>query len=71
MPSEEERARARRENESEIDQARRELMEQTVQLATLVSTKAIRRNMTLDDHRRLVDEAVSELNLPADVGSKA
>jgi F-type H+-transporting ATPase subunit b len=68
---EEERERARRDNQSEREQAMRELLEQTAQLATLVATKAIRRTVTLDDQRRLVDEAVAELNFTADGGSKA
>jgi len=66
-----ERDRAHREIENAREQAVRDLWEQTAQLATLVSAKAIRRNMTLDDHRNLVDEAVAELNFTADGGSKA
>ncbi len=66
-----ERDRAHREIENAREQAVRDLWEQTAQLATLVSSKAIRRNMTLDDHRNLVDEAVAELNFTADGSSKA
>jgi F-type H+-transporting ATPase subunit b len=56
-----ERQRLRREIETARDQALHELWNQTAQLASLVSSKAIRRNLTPDDHRRLVDEALAEL----------
>ena len=56
-----ERERLRREIETARDQALQELWNQTAQLATVVSAKAIRRQLTPDDHRRLVDEALAEL----------
>jgi F-type H+-transporting ATPase subunit b len=56
-----ERDRLRREIETARDQALHELWNQTAQLATLVSAKAIRRELSPDDHRRLVDEALAEL----------
>jgi F-type H+-transporting ATPase subunit b len=56
-----ERDRLRREIEIARDQALHELWKQTADLATLVSAKAIRRQLTPDDHRRLVDEALTEL----------
>jgi F-type H+-transporting ATPase subunit b len=56
-----ERERLRREIETARDQALHELWNQTAQLATLVSAKAIRRELSPDDHRRLVDEALAEL----------
>jgi F-type H+-transporting ATPase subunit b len=56
-----ERDRLRREIENERAQAQRELFARVAELATLVSAKAIRRQMTEDDHRRLVDEALAEL----------
>jgi F-type H+-transporting ATPase subunit b len=55
------RDRLRREIETARDQALRELWNQAAQLATLISTKAIRKNLTVDDHRRLVDEALADL----------
>jgi F0F1-type ATP synthase membrane subunit b/b' len=33
----------------------------SAQLATLISAKAIGRNLSEDDHRRLVDEALDDL----------
>jgi F-type H+-transporting ATPase subunit b len=56
-----ERDRMRREIEVARDQALQDIWTQTAQLATLISTKAIRRSITPDDHRRLVDEALAEL----------
>lgn len=56
-----ERDRLRREIEVARDQALHELWKQTADLATLVSAKAIRRQLTGEDHRRLVDEALKEL----------
>jgi F-type H+-transporting ATPase subunit b len=56
-----ERDRLRREIESARDQALQELWNQAAQLATLISAKAIRRQLSPEDHRRLVDEALAEL----------
>jgi F-type H+-transporting ATPase subunit b len=56
-----ERDRAKREIETAKDQALTEIYQQSVQLAALMSSKAVRRGMTADDHTRLVDEALSEL----------
>jgi len=56
-----ERDRLRREIGTARDQALQELWKETAQLATLISAKAIRRNLGPEDHRRLVDEALGEL----------
>jgi len=56
-----ERDRLRREIETARDQAIQELWNHTANLAALVSAKAIRRQLTPDDHRRLVEEALAEL----------
>jgi F-type H+-transporting ATPase subunit b len=56
-----ERDRAKREIESAKDTALQEIYQQSVELATLISSKAVRRSMSADDHRRLVDEALGEL----------
>jgi F-type H+-transporting ATPase subunit b len=56
-----ERDRARRELQTEAAQAKQDLWNQTAQLATLVSAKAISRHLTPEDHRGLVDEAVADL----------
>jgi F-type H+-transporting ATPase subunit b len=56
-----ERERLHREIGMARDQALHEIWNQTAQLATLVSAKAIRRQLSLEDHRRLVDDAIAEL----------
>lgn len=56
-----ERQRLRREVETAKDQALKEISDTAAQLATLISAKAIRRSLTPDDHRRLVDEALGDL----------
>jgi F-type H+-transporting ATPase subunit b len=56
-----ERDRLHREISSATDQALKKIWDQTAQLATLVSAKAIRRELSPDDHRRLVDEALADL----------
>jgi len=55
------RDRLRREIQTAQDQALAEIWSQAGHLATLISAKAIRRQLSEDDHRRLVDEALSEL----------
>jgi F-type H+-transporting ATPase subunit b len=57
-----ERDRLRREIETARDQAVQELWKQTANLATMISAKAIRRELSPDDHRRLMDETLSELS---------
>lgn len=61
-----ERDRLRREIETAQEQALQEIWNQTAHLAAMVSTKAIRRQLTADDHRRLVDDALTELNQRGD-----
>jgi F0F1-type ATP synthase membrane subunit b/b' len=56
-----ERDRLRREMDVARDQAIKELWEQTATLATQVSSKAVRRQMNVDDHRRLVEDALVDL----------
>ena len=56
-----ERDRLRREIEMARDQALQEIWKRTAELATMVSAKVIRRHLTEEDHRRLVDEALTEL----------
>jgi len=57
-----ERDRAKREIEVAKDQAIAELHQQAVKLAALMSSKAMKRNVSEADHLRLVDEALAELN---------
>jgi F-type H+-transporting ATPase subunit b len=56
-----ERERAKREIETAKEQALQEIQQQAVKLAALMSTKAVRRTMNEDDHRRLVQESLDEL----------
>lgn len=56
-----ERQRLRREIETAKDQALQELWSKSAELATIISAKAIRRSLSEDDHRRLLDEALTEL----------
>ncbi len=60
-----ERERLHREIDLARDQALQELWNQSAQLATLISVKAIRRQLTPDDHRRFVDEAIADLRQAA------
>jgi F-type H+-transporting ATPase subunit b len=61
-----ERERHRREISIAKDQALQEIWTQTAQLATLVSAKAIRRQLTPDDQRRLVEEAMADMRNAGD-----
>ena len=56
-----ERDRARREIQTEKDAALQELYQQAVQLASLMSSKTIRRELSADDHRKLLDESLAEI----------
>jgi F-type H+-transporting ATPase subunit b len=56
-----ERDRLRRELDMARDQAIKELWEQTALLATQVSSRVVRRQLNVDDHRRIVDETLAEL----------
>ncbi|MCS6849561.1 MAG: ATP synthase F0 subunit B [Gemmataceae bacterium] len=60
------RERLRREIETARDQALQELWNQAAQLATLISAKAIQRQLTPEDHARLIDEALAELGAARD-----
>jgi len=57
-----ERERFRREMTVAKDQAVKEMMTQAAQLASLISSKAIRRQLTAADHRGLVDEALGDMD---------
>jgi F-type H+-transporting ATPase subunit b len=51
------------------DQALQQIWNQTANLATQISAKLLRRQLTPDDNRRLVDEALAEIG-QADIGWK-
>ncbi len=56
-----ERERLHREIDAARDNALQQIMTKAADLATLVASKAIRRQMTPEDHRRLIDEAMNDL----------
>jgi F-type H+-transporting ATPase subunit b len=55
-----ERDRLHRELGMERDQARMRIWTEAVQLATLISTKAVKRQLSETDHRQLLDESLAE-----------
>ena len=63
-----ERDRAKREIEAAKDAALQEIYQRSVQLASLMSQKAIRRQMTVEDQNRLVEESLAELKAGAGRG---
>ena len=63
-----ERDRAKREIETAKDAALQEIYQQSVQLASLMSQKAIRRQLTVEDQGRLVEESLAELKAGAGRG---
>jgi F-type H+-transporting ATPase subunit b len=64
-----ERERLQREISMARDQALQQIWNQTANLATQISAKLLRRQLTPDDNRRLVDEALAEIG-QADIGWK-
>jgi F-type H+-transporting ATPase subunit b len=60
-----ERQRLHHEVETMKDQALQHTLAHVAQVASLIATKALGREVTLDDHRRLVDEALDEFRLAA------
>ena len=61
VESQAERDRMRREIETARDQALQDIYQQAVQLAAIVSTKAIKRELTPADHDRLIEESLADL----------
>jgi F-type H+-transporting ATPase subunit b len=59
-----ERQRLRREIDTARDQALKELQDFSADLATRISSKVLKRAVSADDHRRLVDDAMRELLKP-------
>jgi F-type H+-transporting ATPase subunit b len=60
-----ERERARREIENLKAGLSKEVYEQAVKLASLMAEKAIRRQVSIEDHHRLLDESLTELKSAA------
>ena len=68
----EERQRLRRDIEVAKDQALQDIWNQAANLATLISAQVIGRSLSGDDHRRLVDDALKEIEgLSAKGGGRA
>jgi F-type H+-transporting ATPase subunit b len=55
-----ERERLHHELDTSRDQALQQIWIQAAELATLISAKAVRRQLNADDHRRLLDESLAE-----------
>jgi F-type H+-transporting ATPase subunit b len=60
-----ERDRLHREIDTAKEQALLELWQRSTQLASLLSSKAIRRQLTIEDQHRLVEEALADLGVAA------
>jgi F-type H+-transporting ATPase subunit b len=60
-----ERDRVKREIETAKDTALQEIYQRSVQLASLMSQKAIRRQLTIEDQNRLLEESLAELKAGA------
>lgn len=58
-----ERDRAKREIDVAKEQALQEIYQKSVEVAALMSSKALKRNMTAADHSRLLDESLADLKL--------
>ncbi len=56
-----ERTRLTHDLEMARDQALRQIWDQAAQLAVQASEKTLRRKLSQDDHRRLIDEAITDL----------
>ncbi len=65
-----ERERLHREVNLARDEALQQIWNQGVQLASLISSKAIRRHLTPEDHRHLVDEALADLRRAKGTGKQ-
>ena len=61
-----ERERFKREMQISTDDALHKMFEQAPQLATLISTKVIRKQLQYDDHRALLAEALAEFRQSAE-----
>jgi F-type H+-transporting ATPase subunit b len=60
-----ERVRLRREIDTARDQALLDIWNQSTQLASLLSSKTLKREIRPDDHKKLFDESMKELKATA------
>lgn len=56
-----ERERAKREVETRMEVMKKELIHEVTELAALMATKALRRQVTVENQRELLDESIAEL----------
>ena len=60
-----EREKAARDRQADLERMKKELMQEVTELATLIATKALRKQVTLENQRQLLDESIAELNTTA------
>jgi F-type H+-transporting ATPase subunit b len=60
-----ERERAARDMDAKMESMKKELTQQMVELAALMASKALRRQVTLENQRELLDESMAELKVNA------
>jgi F-type H+-transporting ATPase subunit b len=60
-----ERERAKREAETRMEVMKKELIQEVTELAALMASKALRRQITVENQRQLLDESIAELKANA------
>ena len=60
-----ERERAARDANAKLEAMKKELMQQVAELAALMASKALRRQVSLEHQRELLDESIAELKVNA------
>jgi F-type H+-transporting ATPase subunit b len=60
-----ERERAKRDTDAKLEAMKKELMREMVELAALMASKALGRQVTLENQRELLDESIAELKVSA------
>ena len=60
-----ERERAKREVETRMEVMKKELIQEVTELAALMASKALRRQVTVENQRELLDESIAELKANA------
>jgi F-type H+-transporting ATPase subunit b len=60
-----ERERAKRDAETHLETMKKDLTQQVVELAALIASKALRKEVTLENQRELLDESIAELKASA------
>ena len=60
-----EREKAARERQADYERLKKEMLQEVTELAALMASKALRKQVTLDNQRELLDESIAELNTTA------